>query len=387
MRGYMRGYVRIAMLAALLGAQQLLAPLSVRAQIPDPCSPVPIPGLCQTPGPLPSPEEPSPSPNPTPKPDPGDPGGGGGSHDGDGQTAEDGKDQKQDPKAGEYPFAISGPNSSAKLIAILSELIPYGVTLEESIMEVVGPFPVAGPAWWSDDWHAPRSGGRLHQGLDIFAPHGTPIVSAADGVISQKSTSSLCGLGLEVTDAAGTQYYHCHLSGYPEGIQIGTSVKMGQVIGFIGNTGNAISTPPHVHFEFQPNGIPQPPKPQVDSWVKLAERRALALVQRVVGEGPAKQLEFRLTRLFDLAGGGGVAPSPQAELLLLAGLQPGASSLEVARDAIDQMSWEIDWGGQTAGQLQQLVEDYEEYVVAQEMLGLTMWPFEQPATVTADGYD
>ncbi len=389
MRGYMRGHVRIAMLGALLGAQQLLAPLSVRAQIPDPCSPVPIPGLCQITSPSPAPTDPAPAPGPTPKPDPGGGGGGGGDgHDGDGQTAEGGKDKKQDPKAGEYEFAISGPNSSAKLIAILSELIPYGVPLEKSIMEVVGPFPVAGPAVWSDDWHAPRSGGRLHQGLDIFAPAGTPIVAAADGVISQKATSSMCGLGIEITDASGIQYYHCHLSAFEAGVELGTAVKMGQVIGYIGNTGNAISTPPHVHFEFQPGGIPQPPMPQVDSWVELAERRALALVQSIVGEGPAKRLEFRLTRLFDLAGGGGVAPSPGADLLLLAGMQSAVSSLEVARDAIDQMSWEIDWGGQTADQIQGLVADYEEYLVAQEMLGLTMWPFEQPSAVaTADGHD
>ncbi|HET6770399.1 MAG TPA: hypothetical protein VFH75_02000, partial [Actinomycetota bacterium] len=58
------------------------------------------------------------------------------------------------------PFAISSPNSTARLMKILSEVTTYGMPLKKALLQVAAPFPVAGPAWWIDDWHAPRSGGR-----------------------------------------------------------------------------------------------------------------------------------------------------------------------------------------------------------------------------------
>lgn len=393
---------RVLALAALSVLVSVLAAPAGRAQVVDPCQPVPVPGLCDVPVPTPTPlPTPGASPSPSPSEDDPDEGsggekGGGKAKDGDGKTSEGGGGSAVIPgtQPTGAPFAISGPNSSAQVIALLSQLEPYGIPISESVLDVVGPFPVAGAAWWTDDWHAPRSGGRLHQGLDIFAPFGTPIVASADGVISQKAVGSLCGLGIEITDAQGVEYYHCHLSAYVEGVEIGTTVKVGQVIGYIGNSGNAISTPPHVHFEFQPGGIPHPPKPWVDRWVRIAEQRALALVQQVAGTLPAERSEdFRLTRLFDLSGGAGTQVSAGAQLLLLAGLQPGVSSLEVAQRALDDMAWEIDWNGTAGDQLAALVDDYRSYIVSEELIGLSEWPFgasgigPAPAPATTDGSD
>lgn len=287
------------------------------------------------------------------------------------------------------PFAISSPNSTAGLLKILSEVTASGMPMKKALLEVVAPFPVAGPAWWIDDWHAPRSGGRLHQGLDIFAPRGTPLVAAADGIVTQKYIGALPGKSIEITGEKGVQFFYAHLEDWHEGLELGQEVKRGQVIGYVGNTGNAISTPPHLHFEYQPLGIPEPPKPRVDRWIAEAEGRALALLEKLQGT-PTTATGFRLTRLFDLAGGGG--QSGESQLVPFGGSQAGLSSLEMANPAIGQMAWEIDWGEQADAQLTQLVEDYRQYVAEQALIGLAPWPFEdEPTSVDvqtgADGSD
>lgn len=263
--------------------------------------------------------------------------------------------------------------NTADLIETLTQLTRYGVPLRKSVASVVGPFPVAGLAWWADDWHACRDGcTRLHEGLDIFAEGGTPLVAAADGIVTQKGEGSLSGLHVEIEDEGGTQYFYAHLSGWAQGLRLGQRVRMGQILGYVGNTGNAISTPPHVHFEYQPNGIPTPPKPLVDRWLRIAEERARELLRQYAGEEPLELEDldaFRLTRLLDLAGGGLDLDPGSARLLILAGLQPAASSLEVTRRAIDEMAWEIDWGEHVRARLDELIEDYEEHFGAEAATG------------------
>lgn len=375
----MKSLRRLAVVIGLLMLQQVLIPLSgAQAQV-DPCSPVAIPGLCQEPDPEPDPD-PDPKPKPKPKPDDdgkkggGKKGGGknGGGRGGGGQRS--GVSQRDRVEPGESPpFMLGGPQNTADLIETLTQLTRYGVPLRKSVASVVGPFPVAGLAWWTDDWHACRDGcSRFHEGLDIFAEAGTPLVAAADGVVTQKGRGKLSGLHVEIEDADGTQYFYAHLSGWAEGLRIGQQVRVGQALGFVGNTGNAISTPPHVHFEYQPKGKPQPPKPIVDRWLRIAERRALELVSQYAGEEPLRLEDldaFRLTRLFDLAGGGVELDPGSARLLILAGLQPAASSLEVTRRTIDEMAWEIDWGEHIQAQLEELIEDYEAHASAHEAAG------------------
>ncbi len=99
-----------------------------------------------------------------------------------------------------------------------------------------------------DTFHAGRSGGRTHNAIDIAAPTGTPLVAVTDGVISRRHWNALGGRTLYLTSADGlTDYYYAHLDAYADGIEIGTRVRRGQVIGTVGSTGNAQG--PHLHFQ------------------------------------------------------------------------------------------------------------------------------------------
>lgn len=117
-------------------------------------------------------------------------------------------------------------------------------------------FPVAFPYSWSgDDWQAPRVG-HLHQGTDIFADIGTPLYATVAGVIDRTRPveSGLGGITIWLNGHDGVSYYYAHLVRIKPGIVPGARVRAGDVIGWVGNTGNARSTPPHVHFEIHPGG-------------------------------------------------------------------------------------------------------------------------------------
>jgi hypothetical protein len=177
----------------------------------------------------------------------------------------------------------------------------------KDILSVVGPFPVAGLAYWVDDWHAYRCCPKphLHQGLDLMAPRGTPLVSVADGVISEKVYSpDWSGIALAVTDRSGIKYFYAHLNNYASGIHVGQQVERGQVIGFVGNTGDAAGGPTHLHFEIRINGVATPPKPEVDRWLDVSQRRAVRLVRKVTGKRITDadlDLDFWKNRLLELA--------------------------------------------------------------------------------------
>jgi murein DD-endopeptidase MepM/ murein hydrolase activator NlpD len=115
-------------------------------------------------------------------------------------------------------------------------------------------FPVFGDVSFSDDYGAPRAGVGWHHGNDIFAPTGTPLLAVADGTLSRVGINRLGGNRLWLTDEAGNQFYYAHLSAYAPATVSGARVRAGQVIGFVGNTGDAITTPPHLHFEVHPAG-------------------------------------------------------------------------------------------------------------------------------------
>lgn len=131
-----------------------------------------------------------------------------------------------------------------------------------------GVFPVFGDAAsFSDTYGAPRAGTGWHQGADIFAPIGTPVLAVADGQLYNVGVNTLGGNRLWLRDGTGTTYYYAHLSAYAPGVVDGVTVHAGQVIAFVGNTGQAITTPPHLHFEIHPgDGASINPTQPLTSW-------------------------------------------------------------------------------------------------------------------------
>jgi peptidoglycan LD-endopeptidase LytH len=103
---------------------------------------------------------------------------------------------------------------------------------------------------FTDTWHAPRSGGRKHQGQDLFAPYGAPAYAVVDGVIERWSNGKLGGIALWLRGNDGTRYYYAH--NVSNVAQPGARVRAGQLVAYVGTTGNAATTPPHIHFEAHP---------------------------------------------------------------------------------------------------------------------------------------
>jgi len=113
---------------------------------------------------------------------------------------------------------------------------------------------VAGPNTFRDSWGEPRPGGRAHHGLDMVAANGTPLVAVENGVVYGVGWHYLGGNNLYVRGDSSDVYYYAHLSGFAAGIGDGVRVNKGQLIGYVGATGNA--GVPHLHLGYQPAGGP-----------------------------------------------------------------------------------------------------------------------------------
>lgn len=119
--------------------------------------------------------------------------------------------------------------------------------------------PVAGVsrAHLRSTFGAPRPGGRKHRGTDIFAPRGTPVVAAADGIVWKVGSNPLGGRVVWVFGEGAALYYYAHLDGWAPGLDEGQRVSRGALLGFVGTTGNAATTPPHLHFGIYPLRFPR----------------------------------------------------------------------------------------------------------------------------------
>ena len=106
----------------------------------------------------------------------------------------------------------------------------------------------------ADTWQAARGTNRRHEGQDIFAPRGTPILSATRGFIYNIGENPLGGQTVSVVGAGGRFYYYAHLDSYARGIAVGDLVTTRTVLGYVGTTGNAQGTPPHLHFGIYTSG-------------------------------------------------------------------------------------------------------------------------------------
>ena len=100
----------------------------------------------------------------------------------------------------------------------------------------------------ADTYDAPRGGGRNHQGVDIFAARGTPVVSATRGIVAAVRDGGLGGRQVWVLGPAGERHYYAHLHDWAPGLARGDVVAPGDALGTVGTTGNARGTPPHLHY-------------------------------------------------------------------------------------------------------------------------------------------
>jgi murein DD-endopeptidase MepM/ murein hydrolase activator NlpD len=140
-------------------------------------------------------------------------------------------------------------------------------------------FPIYGPASFSNTFNAPRATTGWHHGEDIFAPLGAPILAVANGIVYSVGWNDVGGLRFWLQDSAGNEFYYAHLSAFSPLAINGAQVRAGDVIGFVGNTGDAEHTPYHLHFEIHPvsllyrgyDGSAVPPYPYLTAWKRLTD--------------------------------------------------------------------------------------------------------------------
>jgi murein DD-endopeptidase MepM/ murein hydrolase activator NlpD len=118
-------------------------------------------------------------------------------------------------------------------------------------------FPVYGVDSVGDTFGAARAdvSGGWHHGDDIFAPYGTPVLAVAHGVVFSVGWDRVGGRRLWLQDDRGNEFYYAHLSAYSPLAVDGAIVGAGDIVGFVGDTGDAEGTPFHLHFEIHPAGL------------------------------------------------------------------------------------------------------------------------------------
>ncbi|AWN21870.1 M23 family peptidase [Deinococcus irradiatisoli] len=130
------------------------------------------------------------------------------------------------------------------------------------------PLPLPGVRF-ADTWGAARSQGRRHEGVDIFAPRGTPIRSTTRGLVLDVGPNGLGGRTVMILGPGGARHYYAHLERYPD-LARGDWVEIGTVVGYVGDSGNAKGTPTHLHYGIYTSGGAVNPYPLLKkSWLGL----------------------------------------------------------------------------------------------------------------------
>jgi murein DD-endopeptidase MepM/ murein hydrolase activator NlpD len=181
-------------------------------------------------------------------------------------------------------------------------------------------FPIYGPASTSDSFGAPRTT-TWHHGVDVFAPLGAPVLAVADGTLFNVGWNDVGGNRLWVRDGAGNEFYYAHLSAYSPLAREGGAVKAGDVIGFVGTTGDAVGTPPHLHFEIHPRELlwmgydgAIDPYPYLMAWLRLDD---LAFGSWSPAPGPAPKVGAVLLQADDISTLSGLGDNTLSSYLIM----------------------------------------------------------------------
>jgi murein DD-endopeptidase MepM/ murein hydrolase activator NlpD len=220
------------------------------------------------------------------------------------------------------------PDTTGETVPGGPVLVPPEVTADLSAGGYV--FPVFGPASFGDSFGAPRAGipGGWHHGEDIFAPEGAPLLACADGTIHTVGFNRLGGYRLWLRDESGNDFYYAHLSAYTTLAIEGNTVEAGDVIGFVGDTGDAEGGSPHLHFEIHPAAM-----------LGLGYDGVVAPYPILVAWRRAEDISFSAGRIYVPAGAGGAESLPPPGAVLLqaddigstSGLVPGALERSLTR--------------------------------------------------------
>ncbi len=174
----------------------------------------------------------------------------------------------------------SAPSNDEALLAALVPLQKLGYTAQQAAIMGMGQFPVAGPAYYTDDWLEYRATPtpHNHMGIDIDATLGTPIRSPIAGTLRYDTTDpDGYGLAADVTGPDKTEYVMAHMSATVKTLATGSTVTQGEVVGYVGESGDA--TGPHLHFEVHPQGgAGIDGKPMLDAWQAAAIKALPALI-------------------------------------------------------------------------------------------------------------
>jgi murein DD-endopeptidase MepM/ murein hydrolase activator NlpD len=192
-------------------------------------------------------------------------------------------------------FARTAPRTTQPLLDASAKVTPPGGSVQATMLRVAAPFPVAGSASYRDDWGDPRSTPcpHLHQGNDIFANFGTPVVAPGAGSVQSYGFESVGGNSVYFMGDDGYGFYGAHLQSFAPGLKTGAHVDAGTVLGFVGNTGDASGGSPHLHFQLYPPGhawgSPVDPKSWLDDMLNRAISHAGGVVPVEGFEAPAPQ--------------------------------------------------------------------------------------------------
>jgi murein DD-endopeptidase MepM/ murein hydrolase activator NlpD len=160
----------------------------------------------------------------------------------------------------------------------LPPLLPVPKGLDVRLTSGGYVFPIYGPTAFGDTFGAGRADTGWHHGEDLFAPLGAPILAVTDGTVFSVGWNDIGGLRVWLRDRHGNEFYYAHLSAFSQLAVNGKQVQAGDVLGFVGNTGDAEHTPYHLHFEIHPasmldegyDGVVAPYRYLV-AWQKLSD--------------------------------------------------------------------------------------------------------------------
>jgi murein DD-endopeptidase MepM/ murein hydrolase activator NlpD len=218
--------------------------------------------------------------------------------------------QKQTPVA---PEPTRNSRSSPPLL-----VTPNGLQPELTAGGYV--FPVYGPVSFGDTFGAFRGdvAGNWHHGDDIFAPLGAPILACADGLVFSVGWNDVGGNRLWLRDSQGNEFYYAHLSAFTPIARNGMHVKAGEMLGFVGNTGDAQGTPTHLHFEVHPAALlfmgydgAVNPTPYLDAWQHLQDVRFSNVASWLAKTGiadPAPKPAAIVLQVSDISAASGLEP-------------------------------------------------------------------------------